>query len=170
MYKSLFIFLLSILMFACGDTTSTSSNTSGTAANGTPPKKQVDVKAQSLPSIPQALAEKLFNQCDYIDYVFYTTNFSISQSERSGIQTAISHIATQPAAINPACKSMGRVFYQIDGENEAEADMYFQSGCTYLVFLVDGKPTYANQFTSDGIQYFNSIFQRAQGVPGTKTQ
>jgi len=154
-------------MFACGDTNTSNSST---PANSTPPKKQVDVKAQNLPSIPQALAEKLFAECDYIDYVFYTTNFSISQSERGGIQQAISHIATQPAAINPACKSMGRVFYQIDGENEAEADMYFQSGCTYLVFLVDGKPTYANQFTSDGIQYFNSIFERAQGVPGAKGQ
>jgi len=169
MYKSLFIFLLSLLMFACGDTT-TSSSTSSTTP-GTPPKKQVDVKAQNLPALPQAMHQKIFDQCDYIDYVFYTTNFSISQSEKSGIQQAIVHIAPgKPANLNPACKSMGRVFYQIDGENVAEADMYFQQGCTYLVFLENGKPTYANEFTQEGIQYFNSIFQRAQGIPGTKTQ
>jgi hypothetical protein len=111
------------------------------------------------PSVPLDTLQMLFQQCDYIDYVFYYTNFSISQNSQSDIQQAIRYISEQVPLINPQCKPLGRLFFQVDGENRLEADLYFQDGCTYYVFHEQGKPTYANEIMPAGIQFYNNIFK-----------
>jgi len=74
-------------------------------------------------------------------------------------------VAKQPATLSPQCKSMGRIFYQIDGENVLMAEMYFSPDCTYLVFLQDEKPAYANYLTPQAVQYFNNIFTQSGITP-----
>ncbi len=170
MYKFITILLITTLLFSCDNDTAKQPAQTDQSTTAPAPKTapaQVQLKP-ALPSLSQEMALHLFKNCDYIDYVFYSTNFSISQKEKASIQGAIAHIAQEsPQGLNPNCKAMGRVFYQIDGENVAEADFYFQDGCHYLVFLEKGKPAYSNLLTQPGIDYFNNIFnQIKQGSGG----
>lgn len=157
MKKIFYLLLLIGTISACNNTTTNKEN---------PPTEkkavqQAPAQGKQMPSIPVETITHIFENCDYIDYVFYNTNFSMSQNEKASIQTAISHVSATPAILNPNCKAIGRIFYQIEAVNVLEADLYFQEGCTYLVFLEKNKPKYANLLTEDGIAYLNNILQKA---------
>lgn len=109
------------------------------------------------PSLPLDTLQMLWDQCDYIDYVFYYKDFSVSQNQKTDIQASIRHISEEVPAIQPDCQPIGRVFYQVQGENRLEAELYFNQGCTYFIFYEDGKKTYANAMMPAGIQFFNQI-------------
>lgn len=164
MNKYLFFgLLLTSLLFSCGS--DTASEADSDTANTTPTPAET-APAPTYPSIPADTIRALFNECDYIDYVFYYTNFSVSQKEKGDIQTAITYIASEAPKINPNCQSVGRVFYQVNGENRLEADLYFNpnQGCIYYLFLENGKPAYANRIMPAGIDFYNKIFQSAQSA------
>ena len=160
MKNFVYLFALVLCLAACDTATSTTEKPAEKATATTPAAPQ----GKQMPSIPLEDVQHIFEKCDYIDYVFYNTNFSISQNEKASIQSAISHISQTPATLNPACKPIGRIFYQIEAVNVLEADMYFQDGCAYYVFLKNNKPTYGNLMTQDGIGYMNNIIQRASTV------
>lgn len=121
----------------------------------------VEKPASTLPSIPKEKLEYLWNNCDVIDYVFYTLPISMNVENPDAVKNALTHVASQPAPMLPQCKAIGRIFYQVKGENVLMADMYFSEGCTYYVFLENDKPAYANYITPQAVQYFNSIFSQA---------
>ena len=112
------------------------------------------------PSITQEEMVHLYENCDFIDYILYGYDFSISQGEKPAIQASFNHISRTPANINPTCKPIGRVFYQIEGENVLEADIYFADGCQYYIFLKDSKPVAANQLSPAGVAFYQNIFKR----------
>jgi hypothetical protein len=164
MNKYFFIgLLLTSLLYSCGS--DAASETDSKTANTTPPPAET-APAPTYPSIPADTIRALYNECDYIDYVFYYTNFSVSQKEKRDIQTAITYIASETPQINPNCQPVGRVFYQVEGENRLEADLYFNSnqGCIYYLFFQDGKPAYANLIMPAGIDFYTKIFQSAQSA------
>ena len=163
--KYLFLLMISLFLGACQDSNQTSDKTNSAEQETTTPgeAKENTQQGESLyPSIPLEDLVALYNECDFIDYVFYYTNFSVSQSEKSDIQTAIRYISEAPALINSKCKPQGRLFFQVNGENKMEADLYFEPDCTYYVFYKDGKPAYANQLMPGGIQFYNNIFTSIQ--------
>lgn len=116
----------------------------------------------TLPSVPMELVKELYEKCDYIDYVFYYFNFSLSQDKKASIQSTLRQISDEPAVLNPNCKAIGRIFYQIDGENALEADIHLSNECAYFLFYKDGKQAYANKLTPDGVQFFQHIFNQVQ--------
>lgn len=120
--------------------------------------EQLPAGEQLHPSVPLDTLMMLFQQCDYVDYVFYYTNFSVNQSNKGDIQQSLRYISEKPASIRKACKPQGRIFFQVEGENRLEADFYFQPGCTYYVFLEDNQPVYANELTPEGVNFYNNIF------------
>ncbi len=152
MYKYFSVLVFCMFFFAC-------DSNSGKQADST-----TTTQGKAMESIPFETISYVFENCDYVDYVFYNTNFSISQNEKASIQGAIAQISKTPATLDPNCKAIGRVFYQIDGKNHLEADLYFQEGCYYYVFLENNKPKYANVMTDEGIAYFKNIMARAQSV------
>ncbi|MEQ8703376.1 MAG: hypothetical protein RIC19_05630 [Phaeodactylibacter sp.] len=157
MNKYLFIgLLLAGLLHSCGSDTAKETDKSATGTETAPAQT---VQVPSYPSVPADTIKTLFNECDYIDYVFYYTNFSVSQKEKRDIQTAVTYIASETPEINPNCKPVGRVFFQVGGENRAEADLYFDQNCMYYLFYEDGKPAYANLIMPAGINFYNKIFQ-----------
>lgn len=119
----------------------------------------------TLPSIPKEKLEYLWNNCDVIDYVFYTLPISMNVENPDAVRNALTHVASEPAPMLPQCKAIGRIFYQVKGENVLMADMYFSEGCTYYVFLENDKPAYANYITPQAVQYFNSVFSQAGITP-----
>jgi len=145
--------LVGLLAMHCSDSATTDNTTS-------PP---VQVQADTFPSVPIAKLQDLWNNCDYIDYLFYELPISMSLDQDNSIKYALSHISSSGAPRKPECKSIGRVFYQVKGENQEEAELYFSEGCTFFVFLEDGKPKYGNYMTPTGAQYLNNTFQSASG-------
>ncbi len=116
--------------------------------------------AVAYPSITEEIMVKLWEQCDFVDYIFYDYDFSLSQEEKAAIQTSINHITREVPVIDPACRSIGRIFYQIDGENVMEADIVVSEKCQYYVFYENGKKTYANKLSAAGIGFYQKIFQQ----------
>jgi len=113
---------------------------------------------EGLPTLPNALMQSLVDSADYVDYLFYEMEFSMSMDNKQGVMYALSKIGEQPAVLNPSCKPIGRIFYQIKGRNAAEADLYFSQGCTYMVFMKDNVPVYANSMSEVGKQFLNNQF------------
>ncbi|MCB0587490.1 MAG: hypothetical protein KDD06_19505 [Phaeodactylibacter sp.] len=117
------------------------------------------------PSLPLDTLQMLWNQCDYIDYVFYYKDFSVSQNQQSDIRASIRHISEEVPAISPSCQPVGRIFYQVQGENRLEADLYFSPECSFFVFYEDGKKAYANAIMPAGVQFFNQVLSTGANPP-----
>jgi len=111
------------------------------------------------PSIPDSTMQRLWDECDYIDFVFYNLSFSMSQEQQSDIRSTLQHISRKPAEVYPECPAMGRLFFQIEGENAAQADIFFTPECQYFVFYEDNEKTYANAMTPAGIQFYERVLQ-----------
>jgi hypothetical protein len=116
-------------------------------------------------SIPVERLENLFYNCDYIDYLFYQTNFSMSQSDQAAIQTTLAAIGAEAPTVYPECQAIGRIFFQIEGQNAAEADIYLSQQCMYYVWMENGKPAYANLMTENAVKFYANIFQQVQQGP-----
>ena len=146
------IFLLFLLLFRCSSGTNSPKNDHSDA--GTSP----DTFAEgAYPSIPDSTMQMLWEQCDYVDYVFYDLDFSMSQEQRTEIRKALQHISRTPPEIDPSCRPSGRIFYQAKGENVAEADIYFNEKCRFYLFYKDGKKAYANALTPRGIAFYEYV-------------
>ncbi|MCB0644498.1 MAG: hypothetical protein KDC44_22795 [Phaeodactylibacter sp.] len=154
--RILFLLTFGLVLMSCGNNTPADARQEAADAAAT---ATAEPKA-TLPSLPIVTLEYLWKSCDFVDYVFYELPVSMSLDNKKTIQYVLSHIAEDPAPLRPECKSIGRIFYQVEGENVLEADMYFSEGCTYLVFLEDGKAKYANYMTKDGVDYLNNNFQQ----------
>lgn len=116
---------------------------------------------ETLPSIPVSIMQTLFDKCDHVDYLFYESNFSMSMDSRSSIQQTLTHISESVPVLNKNCKSIGRVFYEIDGNTEIEAEIYYSNECQHFVFMKGNKRIYANSLTPDGVAHFKNVFQQA---------
>ena len=127
--------------------------------------KQTDLEGvDMLPSIDLSMLENLWANCDFVDYVYYELPISASLDNQSSIRSSIQHIAEQPAAKINGCKAIGRVFYQVEGENILQGDIYFSQGCTYFLWL-DSKGKYfaGNLMMDSALKFFASNIQAAMG-------
>jgi len=115
-----------------------------------------------LGSIPEAIYMRLIKECDYVDIIFFDSPVSMSQEDAPGIQRTLSYITKQVAKPDPACRPMGRITYIIQGEIIAEGDVFCADGCTYILFMEDKKPKYANVLSPGGIQFFQNILLQIQ--------
>ena len=133
--------------------------------NKEPASSQQPAGEQLYPSIPLDTLQMLWAQCDYIDYVFYYKDFSVSQNKQVDIRGAIRYISEEAPVIPPACQPIGRVFFQVQGENRLEADLYFSQGCAFFLFYEDGKKAYANAMMPAGVQFFNQVMSAGIQAP-----
>ncbi len=154
------LFLIALLGFGCQQTAPPEEQ----PAAATAPAPTANVT--TLPAYPLDSIKYLFDKTDYIDYVFYHENFSLNQSEKPAIQSSIAGISPEAVGLNPICKPIGRIFFQIAGVNAAEADIYLQDECVAYVFMRDNRPAYANKMTQQLLQFYVNIFaQVQQGKP-----
>ncbi|NNF35138.1 MAG: hypothetical protein HKN68_13575 [Saprospiraceae bacterium] len=113
-----------------------------------------------LPVMPLQQQSYLFDNVQLIDYIFHDLPFSLSQSERPSIQTKIAGIGREPV-MNNNCKSIARVFYQVEGEIIIEADLFFAPpDCHYYLFYEEGKAVYANQMAPSSIQFYSQFLNQ----------
>lgn len=151
-----YLFLLSILIpIGCNSGRQQGANTAQA-----PVREQAAPQPAGVdyPGLPVEKAVEMYNECDYIDVIFYDMPISLSQNERASIQNTIGYISDSPATLFPDCKSVGRFFFQKEGDDMIQADFYFGGKCYAFVFLENGKPKYGNKLTDQGKAYFEKIF------------
>lgn len=116
----------------------------------------------SYPPISIDKLEYLWNNSTYMDVVFYELPVSLNQSTPEQIRATIAHISEETPVINPNCKSVGRIFFQVGGKNVEEAEIFFENGCTYYLWLKDGKPFAANKINQSGIDFYNNVYAQVE--------
>ncbi len=141
------------------DTSSTSNEvTEQTTQNTSDFKKGT----ANLPSIPKEMMQKLWDQCEFVDYIFYELPFSMSQTEQPSIRANLNYVGTGSIPGVPStCKAIGREFFQINGEIVMEAEVYFSQECRFYIFFEDGKPKYSNKMSPDGEKFYNQMITQA---------
>lgn len=112
---------------------------------------------KTYPSIPDSTMQHLWERCDFVDYIFYELDFSVSQSSQSEIRKSLQHVSRVVPEIVPACRPIGHLFYQVEGENVLEADIFYSPECQYYLFYRDGEPAYANAMTPAGMQFYEYL-------------
>lgn len=124
-------------------------------------KKEV-VAGPTFEKLPETILKRMWNEAEMLDYIFHDLPFSMSQNEKPSIQANMTYIDKFAQPNIPAgCKPAARQFYQVAGNIELEADVYFSEGCYFYVFIIDGKPKYANKMAQDGINFFNTMISKA---------
>jgi hypothetical protein len=146
--------LMIMSLFACK-----SDNNPGDAAKQSAPAQAV------YPVLPAELYQKLYNEADYLDFIFHNFPFSMSQKEKPSIQLNVSYIDKATVMSIPQnCKPIARQFYQIEGEIILEADVYYGADCNFYVFHENGKASYANMMSQNGVGFFQNIIQQAMNA------
>ncbi len=165
--KNSYLLLFSAFAFfvlSCGNPDSTTSKTE--AASKEVPSQTVETEGSKYPLPDEAMLKNIWEKCDFVDYVFYQLPISISiDGAVSSVQPHITFIGNQPVQAAADCAAIGRVFFQINGENAAEADLHWGPSCAYYIFYVDGKKTYASQVSAEGIGFFNKALSQVKATP-----
>lgn len=156
--RSLAALLLTSLLCTCGP-----SPEKETAAE-TP----VTTAAQGVfyPSIEMSRLEYLYDNATYMDATFYNLPVSINQNSLPQIRTTLEGIGVDPATIAPSCSPTGHIWFQVEGKNIEEADIYFQQGCVAYVWYENGKPAYSNQMTQAGAGFYQNIINSVKQQTG----
>jgi hypothetical protein len=122
---------------------------------------QNSTQASTLPQMPKAVLQRLFDSCTLVDYTFFTLPFTISIDRPNDIRSSFRQVGVGKVTKKPECKTFAKVFYQIKGRIVMDADVYFSEGCTYFIYNIDGKPTYANPISTEGVSFYNQLIERA---------
>jgi hypothetical protein len=116
----------------------------------------------TYPSIDLDRLVYLWENATYMDATFYTWPISINQNELDQIRQTIATVGEDSFPLPSTCKAVGHIWFQIDGVNVEEADIYFTSGCIGYVWYEEGKPAYSNRMTEGGINFYNNIINTVQ--------
>lgn len=157
---SLCLLATGMLATACGGGTEAESAAAKTSAAA--PVAQ-PTSLPPLPLHPEAELLEIARQVDYVDFLFYNYDFSMSMDSESGVTYALQLIGPEPAQRSPACQPIGRVYYQVRGQNALTAELFFSPGCAYLQFVDGNTPLYAHSISEQGRAFLNGQF--AQLIP-----
>ncbi len=157
--KYLLVFTWCLLFFSCKEKSQHSDEN--------PKKESTETLAQQemleeLPMVPIETMQKLWNECEFVDYIFFDLPFSMSQTEQPSIRANLNYIDRAPIGPRPkSCKPIAREFFQINGEIVFEADVYYSTGCKYYVFFEGKNPVYANKMSEAGEKFYNQMITQA---------
>jgi len=152
-----------LLLLGCKNE-NTQQNSERVTETTKPPAKALQEEEIQLPSVSQEFITDLFSRCDYIDFVFYELPFSMSFDNPNAIQTTMTWISTSVPVLTKNCKPLGRMVYQSKGEIIVEAEMIVSEAneCGHVVWIVDGKRTFANRYNLNGKNYMLGIIKQGQ--------
>lgn len=154
------LFFLCVVVVSCFVSCTSKQQTPQSNNTATAPPVS---KATVLPLYPLASAQQLFENADHLDMTFTNLSFSINMSEVNQVKGIIASLLStnQPPHMN--CQyPFGLVSIQGDGKVLAEADIYFENGCTYLVFRENKQYAYTCAIPAKGIEFLNQMIANQQ--------
>lgn len=148
------------LLLGCKEKSSPADK--ATTAKTTTPASTTAAAPPAFPSITVEEMKVLYDNCDYIDFIFYHMDFSMSVNDKPNVQRVVTFVDKLQPPGNPTCPAMGRIVFQRSGETLMEADMHYDKDCSHFVFYKDGKKAYINKLTEQGKTYFQQMFSRVK--------
>ena len=178
MRYSYYIFIVLLTAFSlqsCEDKAATdtdedsSMSTEGNVdQGGTTPANAAIANVRTLPSVPRAAMENLWNNAHSIDYIMTSLPFSLSTSDLEQSRAMMMHISTDSSAVFDNCEKTATISYVGDSGILMEADLYYSltdTRCNYFVFYQNGQPAYANRLTEQGFNYYQQIVTQVRVEP-----
>ena len=153
-----FLFIALLVTSGCGNDPATNNDSAPASA---PPAASTPVEGTTYPSLPMDRFQYLWDNSNYSDATYYYLPISTNQSTQEQVRGSLSYVSTVTPVVPSSCKAIGHLWYQVNGENVEEADIYFSEGCTFYVWYENGQPTYANALTDEGIKFYNNIIASA---------
>jgi hypothetical protein len=153
------ILFLAILFSACNSGGDQNANEAASIDQQKEVSEYNQTKKSQLPPLSRDWFDRLVNEVDYIDFIFYNQDFSLSLNERESVMQFLGGIGLEHVVQDPNCPSQGRIFMQVQGNEIMAADIHFiDNQCAYLVFLIGNKPMYANKLNQNGEDVFRAYF------------
>lgn len=136
--------------------------------SGTEKAKSAPTASANIPpAIPSDVLINVYENCDFIDFIFSSLPFSISQENKASIQQTLTYIVpSQPQEIKEDCPYFAQQIFQINGEIVLDAKLFFQQGCVYYLFYENGKAVYSASLNENGIKFYNNVIEQAQNTSG----
>jgi len=121
------------------------------------------IQTVPYPPVPSDVLENIVTKGDHMDIVFYKYPISVSRDGKNDVIQELARLTDQSPKAATHCQPDGRIFYNGNGEMLAEADLYIQPDCYYVVFYKEGKPAYANGLTPEAIQFYDGLTKQFRG-------
>ncbi|NJK83248.1 MAG: hypothetical protein HC912_04960 [Saprospiraceae bacterium] len=111
--------------------------------------------------------ETLWQKCTNIDFIFTNLPYSVSTNNNAESRPMLMHISTDAAFVDPKCPLTASVVYLASGQIVLEANLHYSAPtqCSYMVFLENGQPKYANYLSQQGKDYFTQLFNSVKVNP-----
>lgn len=151
--RILYFILITLMVFSC-QSKETKNNPQTPAPIDATPLQQVP-----YPPVPQDVLQTIVTEGDHIDIVFYKLPISMSRDGQNDVILELARLTDTAPQARANCVADGRIFYQGKGQTLAEADIYINEGCYYVVFYKDNKPAYANGLTPEAIKFYRELTQ-----------
>ena len=126
------------------------------SCNSGPAKPEASPESKAYLNLQQIMA--LSEQADFVDFLFYNLDVSVSQSDKASISQTVNFFDPQPKAVGMNCPAIGRISFQSGGRIIREADIHYSgSGCGYYTIIENKKPVGTNLISEPGLKFFETL-------------
>lgn len=164
----IFFFLAFLAIVSCKNDASTDTATAVPTQFVPPPLNPFD----TLPVFPEDFAKILFDKQSTLSINFLNSEFSpITVYGKAQSRSMLAGLLTYNKPNNPICQNPMATFSSSGPEGVlAQGSMFFQQGCTYLIFqdLETNQYSYICQMGNSGINSLNQILQSQLQSKGKK--
>jgi hypothetical protein len=123
--------------------------------NEAPPKKQVQTLAQRI--LSENDIEDLATKVDFVDFLFYHMNISVSQNDLASIQLSVHFLTSEPKPASMQCAPIGRVSFQSKGKIIFEADMHYADHCGYFTVIENKTSKGTCLMSPNGVNFLTTM-------------
>ncbi|MBP6794239.1 MAG: hypothetical protein KA143_04250 [Saprospiraceae bacterium] len=116
-------------------------------------------KSKDAPSvITTAQQQDLIAKVDYVDFLFYNMDISVSQNDKASINQSITFLSTAPKPATMNCPSIGRMSLQSQGKIILEADIHHQgNSCGYFTIIENKAAKGTCLMSADGMKFLTTL-------------
>lgn len=107
------------------------------------PKSQMSTTSTTPPAAntagypvpPIDYLNTLFNETDYIDYIFQATSFSLSVEEPESVKGNVRYLSVDPVTDYSCAPFVGNIYFNNNGASFAEGEIYYGDNCAFFILL-----------------------------------
>ncbi|HRI00528.1 MAG TPA: hypothetical protein PK006_05705 [Saprospiraceae bacterium] len=156
-------FLVSAFVFICMMMSCKESGKNGSNSN----------TLANLPIFPAETITELNKTVTSIDLISLKkeVNVSMSFDNPQAVQYVLSFADDEKGLVTGGCPPEGRIVFIVNGNNTYDAEIYYQNGCSAMVWLQGGKRVGSNKISNEGIDFFKNFLRPRTALPDSlKTQ
>lgn len=116
-------------------------------------------KAAAIPvGITAAQLQDLIAKVDYVDFLFYNMDISVSQNDKASINQSIAFLSTTPKPSGMNCPSIGRMSLQSQGKIILEADIHqLGTNCGYFTIIENKAAKGSCLMSAEGMKFLTTL-------------